>query len=51
MWLVFIIVHELNTLSTYEKSMSICSMQDYYRHGQHIGRQIKTISATVENVR
>ncbi|KAL0357843.1 UNVERIFIED_CONTAM: protein GLE1 [Sesamum calycinum] len=37
-------LHEL----THELQLSV---SDYHRHGQHIGRQIKTISATVENVR
>ncbi|GFQ00684.1 protein gle1 [Phtheirospermum japonicum] len=33
------------------RSFKESANQDYNRHGQNIGRQIKTISATVENVR
>ncbi|KAK4402706.1 protein GLE1 [Sesamum angolense] len=38
-------------LSAKNKDLKVRANQDYHRHGQHIGRQIKTISATVENVR
>ncbi|KAL0421471.1 UNVERIFIED_CONTAM: protein GLE1 [Sesamum latifolium] len=38
-------------LSAKNKDLKVRANQDYHRHGQHIGRQIKTISASVENVR
>ncbi|KAK4429755.1 protein GLE1 [Sesamum alatum] len=38
-------------LSAKNKDLKVRANQDYHRHGQHMGRQIKTISATVENVR
>ncbi|KAL6573763.1 hypothetical protein OROHE_002222 [Orobanche hederae] len=38
-------------LSAENKVLKESAYQDYHRHGQNIGRQIKTISATLENVR
>ncbi|KAG8366005.1 hypothetical protein BUALT_Bualt17G0031100 [Buddleja alternifolia] len=37
-------------LSAENKALKASANQDYHRHGQNIGRLIKTISATVENV-
>ncbi|KAI3467618.1 hypothetical protein Pfo_024280 [Paulownia fortunei] len=38
-------------LSVKNNALKMSANQDYHRHGQNIGRQIKTISATVENIR
>ncbi|KAH6761123.1 hypothetical protein C2S52_008155 [Perilla frutescens var. hirtella] len=38
-------------LSAKNKSLKESSNQDYHRHGQTIGRLIRTISATIENIR
>lgn len=38
-------------LSAKDKGLKGSANQDYHRHGQIIGRLIKTISATIENIR
>ncbi|PIN01400.1 Nuclear-export-signal (NES)-containing protein/polyadenylated-RNA export factor [Handroanthus impetiginosus] len=38
-------------LSAKNKALKASANQDYHKHGQNIGRQIKTFTATVENIR